>query len=207
MAMVTKKPTTSKRKAEANRRTASARKGKKQNSGLTKKQRDFVKFYILTGNAGESVKRAGYNSASPAKYGDHLLNNEKIKQEINQSKIDYSRVKTVSDCLEFLTNVINGKETETIVLSTPKGIGTAEREADIKTKLTAVKQLLTYLPTPTDLTMDIQLAQLGKIRNEKKLLEEKVKLLKDGDLSDKQGITIQLDGAPDSKEEDSNNES
>ena len=59
----------------------------------------------------------------------------------------------------FLTNVATGKEKETVVVATPTGTQKVTKEADIKTRISAVKELLKRYPD-NDKVMEQQLRKL-----------------------------------------------
>jgi phage terminase small subunit len=95
---------------------------------LTEKQKRFADYYIESGNATDSYKRAyGSNNDNTAgKEGHKLLNNPKVTQEID-SRIavkDKERIADQNEVLEFLTSVLRGKETEKI----PLGMGMGAQE-------------------------------------------------------------------------------
>lgn len=82
-------------------------------SKLTEKQRRFIDFYIETGNAAESARRAGYKakteksmwnigSENLGKLGDYI----KFKLESKQNQ----RIASQDEVLEYLTKVMRGQE-------------------------------------------------------------------------------------------------
>lgn len=84
---------------------------------LTRKQKDFCIYYVETGNATDSYRRAGYkvantNVAGPSAYD--LLKNPKIQAEIKRlSKplIDErnKHIATSQEVMEFFTKMMNGE--------------------------------------------------------------------------------------------------
>lgn len=98
-------------------------------ANLTEKQKRFADYYIESGNATESYKRAGYSvtsSNAAGVEGHKLLRHPKISAYIN-SRIetkDHERIASQEEVLEFLTNVLRGKITEKI----PVGIGMGAQE-------------------------------------------------------------------------------
>lgn len=85
---------------------------------LTEKQKRFCDFYIETGNATESYKRAGYkakNDNIAAVEASKLLRNPKIQDYIQErlAAKDVERIASQDEVLEYLTDVMRGKAEET----------------------------------------------------------------------------------------------
>lgn len=68
---------------------------------LTPKQRRFLSAYIISGNATESAKEAGYEHASAHVTGCRLLSNAKIKnrlEEIFKEEANISKAEFIKIC-------------------------------------------------------------------------------------------------------------
>lgn len=82
---------------------------------LTEKQKRFANYYIETGNATESYKKAGYkNYNSNGVEANKTLNNPKIKayiEEILKNK-DKKRIASQDEVLELLTTIARGEMQE-----------------------------------------------------------------------------------------------
>lgn len=105
---------------------------------LTEKQKRFADYYIESGNATESYKRAGYsvNSDEAARVNaSRLLTNANVRAYINEriSEKDSQRIAKQDEILEFLTKVMRGELTEQI----PVGLG--EGYFELKDKDTYIK--------------------------------------------------------------------
>lgn len=72
------------------------------------KRRDFVKEYLITGDARLSALKAGYKNAD---YGYKLLRDQKVIDYINEYTTDVS-IATAEEVLTFLTSVMRGEEWE-----------------------------------------------------------------------------------------------
>lgn len=101
---------------------------------LTEKQKRFCDYYIETGNATESYKRAGYKCNSENVYNvnaSRLLINAKIKLYIDNkiANKDNKRIASQDEVLEFLTSVQRGEVMEEIVC--PDGMGGIFRQDKI----------------------------------------------------------------------------
>jgi phage terminase small subunit len=105
---------------------------------LTEKQKRFADYYIETGNATESYKRAGYsvNSDEAARVNaSRLLTNANVRAYIDEriAEKDSQRIAKQDEILEFLTKVMRGELTEQI----PVGLG--EGYFELKDKDTYIK--------------------------------------------------------------------
>ena len=95
---------------------------------LTEKQKRFADYYIETGNATESARRAGYKgknlnnvaSENLAKVGVKSYTDEKLKVLENE------RTASAKEVLEFLTKSMRGELDEEVVVVEGTGDGTSE---------------------------------------------------------------------------------
>ncbi|HFI0120284.1 TPA: terminase small subunit [Streptococcus suis] len=89
---------------------------------LTIKQRNFADEYIISGNATEAYKKAGYRVSSDrvaSVEGHKLLRNPKIKCYIDE-RLDELKSEKVADqqeVLEYLTSVMRGQTQEQTLCS------------------------------------------------------------------------------------------
>lgn len=95
---------------------------------LTEKQKRFADYYIETGNATDSARRAGYKQ--PHVQGAQNLDKLSIKTYIDERLkiLDEKRVAKGDEVLEFLTKVMRGEMTEQI----PVGIGEGAQQLEDK---------------------------------------------------------------------------
>lgn len=89
---------------------------------LTIKQKKFADEYIISGNATESYKVAGYKYSSDnmASVEAHkLLRNPKVKTYIDErmKKLEEEAIANQNEILKFLTRVIRDEETEETLIS------------------------------------------------------------------------------------------
>ena len=75
---------------------------------LTEKQKRFIDYYIETGNATESARRAGYKQ--PHVQGAQNL--EKLRKYIDErlESFEDNRIADAEEVLRYLTKVIRGEE-------------------------------------------------------------------------------------------------
>jgi len=101
-----------------------------------------------------------------------------IKSYIEQrmKQIDSNRIMSAKEAVELLTGIARGELMETVVVSTPVGVETVEKEADIKTRIRAVKEILKRYPG-NDKLVD---QQIRKLTAEADMAEKKVELLNGG---------------------------
>lgn len=107
---------------------------------LTEKQKKFIDYYIETGNAMESAKRAGYKQ--PQVQGAQNLEKLRIHIDEKLATKDSARVAKQDEVLEFLTNVMRGN----VVEQFPLGLGMGEqtlvkKELDGKDRIKAAELL------------------------------------------------------------------
>lgn len=114
---------------------------------LTEKQKRFADYYIETGNATESYKKAGYQCSNEQTYQTNAcrtLSNAKVKEYIDNklNKKDNERIASQDEVLKYFTSLMRGEETDEIVAMNP-GIGfdKTEQRVDSKTRLAAAKEL------------------------------------------------------------------
>lgn len=99
---------------------------------LNERQRRFVDAYIQTGNASESVRRAGYQSTHADVTATKLMKNPAVREEV-QRRLNELRAANVVDareCHELLSRIIRGQEVEEMALSV--GTGNSARIEKVK---------------------------------------------------------------------------
>lgn len=137
------------------------------------KQKKFADKYLETGNITQSAVDAGYSKKTARVIGQENLLKPAVRSYIDEQmgKVENDHIMTVEEAVMFLTNVATGKEKETVVIATPMGAETVEKEADIKTRISAVKELLKRYPD-NDKVME---QQLRKLTAEADMAEARVK--------------------------------
>lgn len=78
---------------------------------LTLKQQKFIDYYIETGNAAESARRAGYSLKTAYSAGHDNLKKPYILKEIQrrQREMSNARIASAQEVMEYLTKVMNGE--------------------------------------------------------------------------------------------------
>lgn len=158
---------------------------------LTAKQKKFADNYIKTGNATQSAIDAGYKKSSAQQIGSENLLKPVIKSYIDEKmkEIESERIMGAQEALEFLTNVVRGKELETKVVTTQFDVSTVNVPADVKTKISAAKEILKRYPDNDKLLEQ----QIRKLTAEADISEYKAKVMTDAtNLEDKTVIVSDL---------------
>jgi len=109
---------------------------------LTLKQKAFADYYIETGNAAESYKRAYKNKCSDNSAranGNKILTKDYVKNYIDErlTQLESERIAKGDEVLQYLTRVMRGKETEQVVVT--ENIGDFMSEAKIIDKQLSAK--------------------------------------------------------------------
>lgn len=151
---------------------------------LTTKQRKFALEYVKSGNATEAAIKAGYSKKTARSVGSENLSKPDIKKFIDEKmkEIEDGKIADAVEVLQFITRVVRGEEKETVVVTTAEEVQTLEKEADIKTKLVAAKELLKRFPATND---ELQKAILDKARAEADIARLKADLMKGTDGEDR----------------------
>lgn len=79
-------------------------------SKLTEKQRRFIDYYIETGNATESCRRAGYKGNNLDRVGHENLRKLESFIKVKLEAKDKERIASQDEVLEYLTRVMRGEE-------------------------------------------------------------------------------------------------
>lgn len=138
---------------------------------LTVKQQKFCDEYIRSGNATEAALKAGYRSRTAYSIGNENLKKPELKKYIEEKikEIESAKLATAKETLEYLTSVMRGEQTETVVTS--KGLY-KNVEVSAKDRITAAKELLKRYPIDP-----LSKMQLRKINAEADLTEARVKAM------------------------------
>ena len=138
---------------------------------LTVKQKKFCDEYIRSGNATEAALKAGYRSRTAYSIGNENLKKPELKKYIEEKikEIESAKLATAKETLEYLTSVMRGEQTETVV--TAKGLY-RNVEVSAKDRISAAKELLKRYPVDP-----LSKMQLRKINAEADLTEARVKAM------------------------------
>ena len=138
---------------------------------LTVKQQKFCDEYIRSGNATVAALKAGYRRRTAYSIGNENLKKPELKKYIEEKikEIESAKLATAKETLEYLTSVMRGEQTETVV--TAKGLY-KNVEVSAKDRITAAKELLKRYPVDP-----LSKMQLRKINAEANLTEARVKAM------------------------------
>ena len=140
---------------------------------LTEKQKRFADEYIKSGNATQAAIKAGYSKKTAKIVASQNLTKLNVKSYIDDRMkvIEDNRIMTAKEAVELLTGIGRGEVKETVVVASPMGVETVEKEADLKTRISAIKEILKRYPD-NDKLME---QQLRKLAAEADLAEAKAK--------------------------------
>ncbi|WP_331495936.1 terminase small subunit [Peptacetobacter sp.] len=101
--------------------------------GLTIKQKKFADEYIISGNATEAYKKAGYKYSSDnmaSVEASKLLRNPKVKSYIEErmKEIESNKIADQKEVMEYLTSVMRGNEKQEQLITIGLGEGMTRAE-------------------------------------------------------------------------------
>ena len=101
--------------------------------GLTIKQKKFADEYIISGNATEAYKKAGYKYSSDnmaSVEASKLLRNPKVKSYIEErmAEIESNKIADQKEVMEYLTSVMRGNEKQEQLITIGLGEGMTRAE-------------------------------------------------------------------------------
>ena len=143
---------------------------------LTQKQRLFADEYIKSGNATQAAIKAGYaNEVS----GRENLRKPTVKAYIDakMAEIESHKIADAKEAMQAITAIARGETTETQAQINPL-TGEWEKtevQADLKTRLTAWREILKRYPLSDELTK----AQLRKVNADARVAEARAKAMED----------------------------
>lgn len=115
---------------------------------LTLKQKAFADYYIETGNAYQSAKKAGYSENYAKGNVVKLLENVSVKSYIDEQlkKIEDIRIAKAEEILIHLTQVMRGEIKEEVVVTEGTGEGCSdarimEKQVSAKDRIKAAELL------------------------------------------------------------------
>lgn len=115
---------------------------------LTPKQKKFADNYIKSGNATQSAIDADYSKKTARSIGQENMTKPDIKSYIDErmQQIEDEKIADATEVLQYFTSVLRGEAKETVVVGGPMGAETVDKQPDIKTRLSAGKELLKRYP-------------------------------------------------------------
>ncbi|WP_246876406.1 terminase small subunit, partial [Lactiplantibacillus plantarum] len=93
------------------------------------------------------------------------------------AEIASKRIMDATEAVELLTRIARGEEKETVISSTPEGVYESQKEADLKTRISAVKEILKRYPGNDKLVEQ----QIRKLKADADIAEAKAKQISNTD--------------------------
>lgn len=145
---------------------------------LTVKQQKFADNYIKSGNATQSAIDAGYSKSTSRSIGQENLTKPDIKNYIKDklAKIESHKIMDATEALQLLTSIARGETKETVISSTPFDTTEDEKTADLKTRISAMKEILKRYPSSDKLMS----AKIRKLEAEADVAEQKARDARSG---------------------------
>ncbi|ATI71908.1 terminase small subunit [Lactiplantibacillus plantarum] len=142
---------------------------------LTPKQQRFADEYIKSGNAADAARKAGYSKQTARTVGQQNLTKLDIKKYIDErmAEIASKRIMDATEAVELLTSIARGETKETVISSTPEGVYESQKEADLKTRISAVKEILKRYPGDDKLVK----AQISKAEADVRIATAKARIV------------------------------
>lgn len=167
---------------------------------LRPKQKAFAEEYVKLGNATKAALNAGYSKKTAAETGSENLKKPHIKTYINQlmAEIESHKIMDAQEALQLLTRIARGEEKETVVVTTQFDVDTIEKEADLKTRIAAAKEILKRYPDSDDLLK----AQVRRAVADAEIAETKAKEIQKVNQHDDSTIVVDDLGDTDNDGED-----
>ena len=146
---------------------------------LTPKQQRFADEYIKSGNAADAARKAGYSKRSARSVGQENLTKPDIKKYIDEqmAEITSKRIMDATEAVELLTSIARGETKETVYIGTADGVYEKHKEADLKTRISATKEILKRYPGNDKLVEQ----QIRKLKADADIAEAKAKQISNTD--------------------------
>lgn len=163
---------------------------------MNPQQRAFMKYYIKTGQKTASAVKAGYAKSSAFVTANNILKSQTALDALTTiyhpaTIIGDSDIMSIRQAMELLTRIATGEEKETVVVATETGAQSVKKEADIRTRIQAIKEIIKNQPNTTD---ELKNVQIKKLKAETELLQKKIELANNTNTNN--DLTIELDNEP-----------
>lgn len=155
---------------------------------LTSKQQKFADEYIKSGNAYQAAIEAGYSRNYAKAQSSKLLENVGIKSYIDEqmAEIASKRIMDATEAVELLTSIARGETKETVYIGTADGAYEKHKEADLKTRISATKEILKRYPDNDKLVEQ----QIRKLKADADIAEAKAKEARSGESNEGQTLIV-----------------
>ena len=142
---------------------------------LTPKQQRFADEYIKSGNAADAARKAGYSKQTARSVGQENLTKPDIKKYIDEqmAEIASKRIMDATEAVELLTRIARGETKETVYIGTADGVYEKHKEADLKTRISATKEILKRYPGDDKLVK----AQISKAEADVRIATAKARIV------------------------------
>ncbi|MCI1921961.1 MAG: terminase small subunit [Liquorilactobacillus nagelii] len=129
---------------------------------LTLKQKKFADEYLISGNATDAAIKAGYSKKYAHTNASKLLQNTAIKNYIaeRRKEIESHKIMDAKEAMQLLTSIARGEVKETVIVSTKDAVWREQKEADLKTRISAIKEILKRYPDKNDEEIAAQIRKL-----------------------------------------------
>lgn len=89
----------------------------KGSDSMTDKQSKFIDEYMISGNAADAARKAGYAERSARQIGQSLLTKHDISDEIQkrQEALHAEKVASAAEVMEYLTSVVRGQSSSHVL--------------------------------------------------------------------------------------------
>lgn len=144
---------------------------------VTQKQILFADEYLRSGNAYQSAVKAGYSKNYAKAQSSSLLEKVGIKDYIAEKRreIESHKIADAKEVMEFYSSVMRGETKETVVVSTPLGMKQTVKEADLKTRIQAGKELMKRYPGNDPVVEQ----QLRKLKADARISEQRARAMEE----------------------------
>lgn len=131
--------------------------------GLTPKQKAFADNYIISGNATDAARKAGYSKKTARQIATENLTKPSILSYIQQrtAPIEQKRIASGDEVLQFFTRVMNGEEKDAFGL-----------EISVSDRIAAGKEILKRKVDDTKLENEKERLQLERMRVQNQIKED-----------------------------------
>lgn len=164
---------------------------------LTLKQNKFADEYLISGNATDAAIKAGYAKRSARSIGQENLTKPDINNYIaeRRKEIESHKIMDAKEAMQLLTSIARGETKETVIISAGPDVYEEKKEADLKTRISAIKEILKRYPDKNDEEIA---AQIRKLKADADIAEWKAKELHgDNDTGDKTVLIDDIGGIDD----------
>ncbi len=123
----------------------------------------------------ESAIKAGYKSRSAHSIATENLQKPAIKSYIDErmAEIASKRIMDATEAVELLTSIARGETKETVYIGTADGVYEKHKEADLKTRISATKEILKRYPDNNKLVEQ----QIRKLKADADIAESKARIM------------------------------